>query len=968
MSDVVKDSPVPVLAAAITETWWREEFSDAQVAIPGFSLIRSDRVLRRGGGCALYVNERVTPTDEYTWGDSSSNIAAAYLAETHVVLVSVYRAPGAQLSSILHRVQSFIEKHSVGNVVPDIHIMGDLNCPGIDWSTSDSADAQETELLEFADKFFLSQVVKEPTREQNILDIILTNREEYFASVDVEQMQVSDHASVQCVLGFGLKPSNLSERTDASGFTALDVHGADFEAIEAELREVDWDSILGSSGGEGDGSDLVKLLSDEVLNITSRYAKVKRPGTAKKDFTLKRLRKKQKRLNQRIRDARKAGSFSGHILKLERKVAKVALEIRDYLHRRLQHEEQRAVEIIRENPKFFWTYANDKRKMRSRIPPLKRRDGTLTADPVERAELFQEQYISVFSDPSAVSVEKAVENISYAGPTISSIDFNPSSIESALKQLNPYSAGPPGDIPSSILHRCRSALAYPLFLLWEGSYQRGVVPSCLKRQYITPIYKKGPRSEAANYRPVALTSNIVKCFERVVRAELINHLESNGILNQSQHGFRKGRSCLTQLIDHLDKVLRSLNEGNEVDIVYLDFSKAFDKVDLNILVAKLKAYGVTGKLLRWIESFLRDRVQTVGVDRALSSFQEVLSGVPQGSVLGPVLFLVYVIDLESSLCHSDALTFADDTKISKVIRSVVDQTELQEDICSVVNWANMNNMVLHDQKFELLSYALKPSESLRELPFTACYRSYETPAGIALYPTTSVRDLGVILSADGSWKPQIAKVAAAASKVANWILGAFKARSADTMLTLYKALVRPILEYCSAVWSPVSVGEIAQLEQVQRNFTRRILGCQRLGYWERLTVLNLQSLQRRRERFIIIQVWKMHNGLIPNGTGLEFTETPRFGPRAVIPAFNHKAQRIVSTQFDNSFTVRGSMLWNTLPKLVKETRTIGELKSALGAYLKQYPDRPPTRGYIGVHGNSLLEYAASRGTAKSDCL
>ena len=332
-------------------------------------------------------------------------------------------------------------------------------------------------------------------------------------------------------------------------------------------------------------------------------------------------------------------------------------------------------------------------------------------------------------------------------------------------------------------------------------------------------------------------------------------------------------------------------------------------------------------------------------------------------MLGPVLFLVYVIDLESSLSFSDALTFADDTKISNVIRTIVDQMNLQEDLYSVVKWANLNNMVLHDQKFELLCYTLRSSETLRELPFTATYYSYETPGGFSLQPAVSVKDLGVLLSADGTWKAQIAKVSAAASKVANWILGAFKCRSADTLLTLYKALVRPILEYCSAVWSPTLLGEIAQLEQVQRNFTRRILGCQKLGYWERLAVLNLQSLQRRRERYQVILMWKIYNGLVPNGIDIEFTETARFGPRAVVPSFNYKAQRSVSSQFENSFSVRGPMLWNTLPKIVKKSGSLNELKAVLGEHLKGYPDRPPTRGYTGVNGNSLLEYAASRGTA-----
>ena len=675
------------------------------------------------------------------------------------------------MSSILHRLQEFIEKHSSDQVFPDVYILGDLNCPGINWSTHFSSDSRESELLEFGDKYFLSQVVHEPTRGENTLDIILTNREEYCASVGVEDLNISDHSVVQCVLGFGLDPVRGRPARNMQGFAGLDIHSADFEAVNTELQSVDWDGVLEDYCKDGDGSDIVKRISDVVLQIVSRYARAKRHGIARKDPMLKRLKKKQKKLNQKIFRAKKANSYAGHVAKLERRVARVALEIRYHLNRRLDQEEQRAVDIIRSNPKFFWTYTNDRRKTKSRIPPLKRVDGTLAQDPGEKAELLQEQYLSVFSDPGQVVVEDAVGSISFAGPTLSDIEFNPSSIEAALKLLDPFSAGPPGDIPSCILNRCRSALSYPLFLLWRDSFNRGVIPSCLKRQFITPIFKKGSRSEVGNYRPVSLTSNIIKCFERVVRAGLITHFETSGILNDSQHGFRRNRSCLTQLIEHLDRVLRAVSDGDEVDVIYLDYQKAFDKVDHRVLVSKLEKYGVSGKLLEWIRNFLQDRVQAVTVDQVFSDFKEVLSGVPQGSVLGPVLFLVYVIDLESSLKFSDALTFADDTKIIKVIRGILDHANLQEDLCNVVDWSVLNNMTLHDDKFELVRYSPRSNILMRELPFTAGYLSYETPSGVCLTSSPVVKDLGVLLSEDGSWKPQIEKVSASASRVANWILG-----------------------------------------------------------------------------------------------------------------------------------------------------------------------------------------------------
>ena len=614
--------------------------------------------------------------------------------------------------------------------------------------------------------------------------------------------------------------------------------------------------------------------------------------------------------------------------------------------------------IIRENSKFFWSFANSKRKIKSRIPPLRKENGSLTEDPKEKAELLQTQYTSVFSDPSKVTVRDCIDHLLEPNIFISDLDFTPECLESALAELDPYCGSPPGDIPAGILHRCRAGLVRPL---WNKTYIQGRIPSCLKTQYITPIFKKGTRSDASNYRPVSLTSNIIKSFERVVRKQLVAHLEAGGFISTSQHGFRSGRSTLTQLLAHLDNVLRNLNNGNEVDVIYVDFEKALDKVSIDVLLAKLKKCGVRGKLLDWINDFLGGRVQTVRVDGHFSSFQKVISGVPQGSVLGPILFLVYVMDLDQCLAKAGAFTFADDTKIFMAFKSCSDQVDLKRDLNQVFRWAVANNMNLHENKFELMSYTLAFAELVRELPFSGEWFTYDTPGGTVLEPSSTVKDLGIILSCDGSWKPHIDRIAKSAATVANWILGAFKDRSPGIMLLLYKALVRPILEYCCVVWSPETGGEIAKLEQVQCNFTRRISGCRGKIYWDRLYHLNLQSLQRRRDRYSMIQVWKTYNNLIPNSTQMKFYENARLGPRAVIPPYNYSAQKSKASLLEASFGVRGGQLWNTLPENIKVAPSLEALKARLGHYLAEIPDWLPTTSYSIEYNNFLLEWARRRG-------
>ena len=298
-----------------------------------------------------------------------------------------------------------------------------------------------------------------------------------------------------------------------------------------------------------------------------------------------------------------------------------------------------------------------------------------------------------------------------------------------------------------------------------------IVPAIFKTQFITPVYKKGSRSDPENYRPISLTSHIIKIFERIIRNRLVIFLEENKILNSTQHGFRKGRSCLTQLLNHMDNILKNLMNNQETDVIYLDYAKAFDKVDHNILIKKLYAYGVRGKLLNWIKSFPTSRYQTVVVDGKHSSYELVISGVPQGSVLGPILFIIYINDLKERVKDSTISSFADDPRASKSIAVAEDTALLQKDFQRIVEWSIANNMVLHEKKFELLSYRTKDSSLLTQLPFTSELLEYITPSGHVLQPKPLVKDLGVHLSSDYSWTSHINTMACEAKNMASWVLG-----------------------------------------------------------------------------------------------------------------------------------------------------------------------------------------------------
>ena len=256
-------------------------------------------------------------------------------------------------------------------------------------------------------------------------------------------------------------------------------------------------------------------------------------------------------------------------------------------------------------------------------------------------------------------------------------------IREAILDIKSKSATGPDGIPAILLKNCCDALSIPIQLIWKKSLELGHVPDYYKVGYITPLYKKGRRAIPVNYRPVTLTSHIVKVFERVVRKHMMEYPESNKILSCRQHGFLAGRSCLSQQLSHFDKIYRGLVEDCDTYTLYLDFSKAFDKVDIRLHLEKLRRYGFNQSLVSWIESFLVGRTQTVVLDGIHSLVATILSGVPQGTALRPLLFLVYINDLELSVKHSNVGLFADDTRISKQITCANDCELLYNDLNSL---------------------------------------------------------------------------------------------------------------------------------------------------------------------------------------------------------------------------------------------------------------------------------------------
>ena len=298
-------------------------------------------------------------------------------------------------------------------------------------------------------------------------------------------------------------------------------------------------------------------------------------------------------------------------------------------------------------------------------------------------------------------------------------------------------------------------------------------------------------------------------METILRDKLVNFLGENSLIKNSQHGFRNKRSCLTNLLDFYNDVFNIFDESKAVDVFYLDFQKAFDKVPHKRLLSKLNSHGITGKIHSWLEDWLYERKQRVVINGKESNWRNVLSGVPQGSVLGPILFVIFVNEMDEGLTCKIS-KFADDTKITGRVTTTAEKALIQSDLDRLVNWSNKWQMSYNVNKCKILHIGSSND------------RSNYSMNGTELLKVNEEKDLGVNISNDLKPGKHCSEVVKTANKLIGFIGRTFEFKSDKVVLTLFNALVRPHLEYCVQFWSPYYRKDIEKLERVQRRATKLI--------------------------------------------------------------------------------------------------------------------------------------------------
>ncbi|CAM5114322.1 unnamed protein product [Eretmochelys imbricata] len=351
------------------------------------------------------------------------------------------------------------------------------------------------------------------------------------------------------------------------------------------------------------------------------------------------------------------------------------------------------------NNKMFFKYIRSRKPAKQPVGPLDEQDtkGALKDDKVI-AEKLNEFFASVFTAEDVREIPKPEPSfVGDKSEELSQIEVSLEEILELIEKLNSNKSPGPDGIHPRVLKELKCEIAELLTMVCNLFFKSASVPNDWKIANVTPIFNKGSRGDPGNYRPVSRTSVPGKLVETIVKNKIVRPTEEHKLLHKSQHGFCKGRSCLTNVLEFFEGVNKHVDKGDPVDIVYLDFQKAFDKVPHQRLLCKLSSHVIRGKILSWIENWLKDREQRVGINGKFSDWRGVTSGVPQRSVLGPILFNLFIYDLEKGV-NGEVEKFADDTKLLKIVKIKADCEELQKDLTKLSDWATKWQMKFNVDK------------------------------------------------------------------------------------------------------------------------------------------------------------------------------------------------------------------------------------------------------------------------------
>ena len=809
-----------------TESWLSPDIASSEIFPEGYHSFRADRKSKskRSGGVFILVRNSLICTEQPQFQTNCEILwVKIEITGSRPLFVGAYcRRVEDDLESLREFQDSVsrVREHS-----DNVWVLGDFNLPMLSWPESSpemKPDCSHKQVYDFflstiADYNF-TQVVTEPTRKDNILDLFLTTNPTLINKVNCSP-GLGDHDVVSAEAL--LKPT-LHKQKPRKVFI---FSKADWPTLKAKMKLYQ-QSFLSNHYGQTveqlwtDFTTTLDKLVQECIPAKLIRGKSSLPWITQE---IKRLIRKRDSLYRKF----KRSGDSDIKTKFQTLRQQIKKKIKDSYQAYLENLLGLNDEDSKCDSKKLFSFLKNSRCDQQGTPPLKH-DNILYSDTKTKANLFNQQFNSVFTPKEPLSLSRLasmrVQDLKKAGGLPS--DTTPDSLQDSatnmpeinisenglmklLQNLKPGKAAGPDKLKPLLLRELREEIAPIIQIIFDRSLKTGKLPADWMKANVMPVFKKGDKSLAANYRPISLTCILCKVLEHILASNIVKHLDGQGILYDLQHGFREKRSCETQLIMLIEDLARNASVGKQTDIILLDFSKAFDKVNHSKLLWKLHQYGIRGHVLNWVRAFLGSRSQRVVIEGEESESIPVTSGVPQGSVLGPILFLIYINDLPDEVC-SQVRLFADDTALYLTMESEDSGSTLQSDLDILSMWETRWDMEFNPSKCQVVHVTGSKRPVKRDYILH----------GQVLESVTCAKYLGVDISCSLTWNSHIDRITGSANRTLGFVRRNIKTRMSKVRETAYNTLVRPQLEYASAVWDPHNKNRISQIEQVQRRAAR----------------------------------------------------------------------------------------------------------------------------------------------------
>ena len=828
----------------------------------------------------------------------------------------------------LDQLQSSLNKLTAnGKKNCEVILAGDFNCPDIDWNTNtahSTGDDRATQqlLVDITSSELLSQVHNSPTRGPNTLDLVFTTNPSLVKS-SVSIPGISDHDAV--VTDLTTKPQVNHQKPRL----CRKFGKADWEKMRTDMEEAA--HTLEDQDKEGADvntlwSTFKSLLNKSIDQHIPSFKLKSKNSLPWLTPQLKKLLKRKQRLYKKARSSNDWSPFRKYQKYCRQQMRRAEWQ---YINGKIQEG------LDRNDSKPFWRYIKARKQDSSGVAPLKE-NGKLFSDSESKARILLNQFKSVFTKQSTTTLP----NLKPPPGIIEPIKISPPGICKLLKNLQTNKASGPDNIPNIVLKNLATEIAPSLSIIFQKSLDSSKLPEDWLSANVTCAFKKGDRHSASNYRPISLTSVPCKLLEHIICKHMLSHLEKFKLLTNLNHGFRSGYSTETQLLTTTEDLFKSYDQGKQTDMAILDFSKAFDTVPHDRLLHKLSSYGIGDPLLSWLRCFLTQRSMRVVVDGIESPSTSVDSGVPQGTVLGPILFLCHINDLPETV-KSQVRLFADDCLLYREINNFSDHHTLQEDLAQLELWAHTWGMRFNATKCYIMSLARNPKSSF-----------FYSLDNTILQSVTSNPYLGVQFSQDLSWSHHINGITKKANSTLGFLRRNLRNCPQTSRRTAYLALVRPLLEYGAIIWDPHLKQDITKLERTQRAAVRFIARDYRSTTPGFITGLlkkhDLPLLQERREHTRLIFFYKVVEGLVPAIPPDSFLTKPKPG-RLIRPklsskdfTINNPVQSYIrnndrpfvipkcsTAQYKNSYFPKTIEAWNKLPNSTVHAKSVENFKSAL---------------------------------------